>query len=45
MTKADVLLYIGIVAIVGGVSCFDWRAGLIVGGVLLAVCGTLLAVR
>ena len=45
MTRADGFLYVGIVAIVGGVSCYDWRAGLIVGGVLLAICGTLLAMR
>ena len=45
MTRADGFLYTGIIAIVGGVSCYDWRAGLIVGGILFAVCGTLLAMR
>lgn len=45
MKIADGLLCCGLAAVVIGVSCYDWRAGLIVGGVLLAVCGTLLAVR
>lgn len=45
MTKADVLLYTGILSIVAGVSCCDWRAGMIVGGVLSTAAGFLIAMR
>jgi hypothetical protein len=45
MTKADALLYTACILIVAGVSCYDWRAGLIVGGVVSGVCGFLLAMR
>ena len=45
MTRADVLLYAGILAIVAGVCSYDWRAGLIVGGLLVAILGAALAIR
>jgi hypothetical protein len=45
MTRADVFLYTGILAIVAGVCCFDWRAGLIVGGLLTTIMGAVLAMR
>ena len=45
MKLADVFLYAAMVAIVTGVSAFDWRAGLIVGGALFGVAGILLSMR
>jgi hypothetical protein len=45
MKLADVFLYGSIVAIITGVSSYDWRAGLIVGGVLFGVAGILISVR
>jgi hypothetical protein len=45
MKLADVFLYTSIVAIITGVSAFDWRAGLIVGGVIFGVAGVLISVR
>lgn len=45
MTKADCFLYSACILIVAGVACYDWRAGVIVGGVLSGVCGILLAMR
>ena len=45
MKLADVFLYGSIVAIMTGVSAFDWRAGLIIGGVLIGVAGVLLSMR
>jgi hypothetical protein len=45
MKLADVFLYASMIAIMTGVCAFDWRAGLIVGGVLIGVAGILLAMR
>ena len=45
MKLADVFLYSSIVAIIAGVSSYDWRAGLIVGGVLIGVAGVLISMR
>lgn len=45
MKLADVFLYTAIVAIITGVSAYDWRAGLIVGGVVIGVAGVILAMR
>jgi len=45
MKLADVFLYGSIVAIMTGVSAYDWRAGLIIGGVLIGVAGVLLSMR
>jgi hypothetical protein len=45
MTKADVFLYSACILIVAGVACYDWRAGMIAGGVASGVCGILLAIR
>ena len=45
MTKADVFLYTACLLIVFGIGCYDWRAGMIAGGVLSGVCGILLAMR
>jgi hypothetical protein len=45
MKLADVFLYSAIVAIITGVSAYDWRAGLIVGGVMIGVAGVLLSMR
>jgi hypothetical protein len=45
MTKADWFLYVSCILIVAGVACYDWRAGMIVGGALSGVCGILLAMR
>lgn len=45
MAKADVFLYTACILIVAGVACFDWRAGMIAGGVASGVCGSLLAIR
>jgi hypothetical protein len=45
MRLADVFLYASMTAIMTGVSAYDWRAGLIVGGVLIGVAGILLAMR
>jgi hypothetical protein len=40
---ADVLLWGGSVAFVSGCAWYDWRAGLVVGGLCGIVAGTLLA--
>ena len=45
MKLADMLLYGSIAAIIAGVAAYDWRAGLIVGGVLIGVAGVLISVR
>lgn len=45
MTLANVFLYSSISAIIVGVSAYDWRAGLIVGGVMFGVAGVLLSMR
>lgn len=45
MKLADAFLYSSILAIISGVSAYDWRAGLIVGGVVLGVAGVILSMR
>lgn len=45
MKLANVFLYSAIIAIITGVSAYDWRAGLIVGGVMVGVAGVILSVR
>jgi len=45
MKIADVFLYSAIVAIITGVAAYDWRAGLIVGGVMIGVAGVILSMR
>jgi hypothetical protein len=45
MKLADVFLYSAIVAIITGVSAYDWRAGLIVGGVMVGVAGVIISMR
>ena len=39
ITLPDIMLIIGFVLLVGGVSAFDWRLGLIVCGLVLLVGG------
>jgi uncharacterized YccA/Bax inhibitor family protein len=45
MTLANGLLYTSILAIIAGVASYDWRAGLIVGGVILGVAGVIISMR
>ena len=45
MKIADVFLYSAIIAIMTGVSAYDWRAGLIVGGVIIGVAGVIISMR
>ena len=45
MKQADVFLYTSFLLIVAGIACYDWRAGLIAGGLLSGGCGILLAMR
>ena len=45
MTRANILLYLGLTLIVAGLSCYDWRAGLVASGVLSGSAGILLALR
>lgn len=44
MIRAELLLWCGVVAVVAGVSCYDWRAGIIAGGVFAAGVGYLMAI-
>jgi hypothetical protein len=44
MIRAELLLWSGVVAVVAGIACYDWRAALIAGGVFMAGLGYLLAI-
>jgi hypothetical protein len=44
MIRAELLLWCGVLLVVAGVACFDWRAALIAGGVFTAGVGYLLTI-
>ena len=45
ITLSDILLIVGLLLLVGGVSAFDWRLGLMVCGALLLAGGAVGMVR